>query len=177
MKKIKLNIVRNSILVFSLAFGLQACKNDKKSNDSQNITTENSELNEVKMSSSKEENILEAYLSLSNALIASDAAKAQKKAEEVAKAYNNEENDIVQLAITISEVEDLEEQRTLFYQLSQKMEGFITKNLETGKVYKQYCPMAFNDTGAYWFSTSKEILNPYFGDAMLHCGSIDKTIE
>ena len=39
------------------------------------------------------------------------------------------------------------------------------------RVYYQFCPMAFDNKGAYWLSSSEEILNPYFGDAMLHCGS------
>jgi Cu(I)/Ag(I) efflux system membrane fusion protein len=39
------------------------------------------------------------------------------------------------------------------------------------KVYYQFCPMAFDTKGAYWLSSTEEILNPYFGDKMLHCGS------
>ena len=39
------------------------------------------------------------------------------------------------------------------------------------RVYYQYCPMAFESKGAYWLSSTEEILNPYFGDKMLHCGS------
>jgi Cu(I)/Ag(I) efflux system membrane fusion protein len=35
--------------------------------------------------------------------------------------------------------------------------------------------MAF-DTGAYWISDSKEIRNPYFGDAMLTCGEVKKEL-
>lgn len=177
MTTIKLNHLRNSLLLLVLTFSLQACKNDKKSNDMSITTTEEVELEAISMNTDQEKAIFNAYLSLSDALVASEAKKAQNKAKSLVEAYESEENDIVLLAVTISEVEDLEEQRSLFYQLSQRMEGFITSNLESGKVYKQYCPMAFNDTGAYWFSTSKEILNPYFGDAMLHCGSIQKTIE
>ena len=37
--------------------------------------------------------------------------------------------------------------------------------------------MAFNNEGGFWFSEEKEIMNPYFGDKMLHCGSIQKTIK
>ena len=39
------------------------------------------------------------------------------------------------------------------------------------KVYYQFCPMAFDNKGAYWLSSTEEISNPYFGDKMLHCGS------
>jgi Cu(I)/Ag(I) efflux system membrane fusion protein len=34
--------------------------------------------------------------------------------------------------------------------------------------------MAFDDTGAWWLSEEEEILNPYFGDEMLHCGMVQE---
>ena len=37
--------------------------------------------------------------------------------------------------------------------------------------------MAFEGKGDYWYSTSEEIRNPYFGDKMLKCGRVDETIE
>jgi hypothetical protein len=37
--------------------------------------------------------------------------------------------------------------------------------------------MAFNNTGGYWLSNSKEIRNPFFGDKMLKCGRIEKEIN
>ena len=43
--------------------------------------------------------------------------------------------------------------------------------------YYQYCPMAEKDKGAYWFSDTEEIKNPYFGDAMLGCGENRETIK
>lgn len=164
MKNTTKHFLRYSILILLITFSFQACKSDKKS-DTEVVTT------------TQEENIFQAYLNLSDALIKSDAKLAQTNANALAEAYEKEENEIVLLAVTISEIDDLEEQRTLFYQLSQKMENFISNNVHSGEIYKQFCPMAFNDTGAFWFSTSKEILNPYFGDAMLHCGSIQKTIK
>ena len=44
-------------------------------------------------------------------------------------------------------------------------------------MYKQFCPMAFNDQGGYWLSNSKEVRNPYFGDKMLKCGMVKVTLE
>lgn len=44
-------------------------------------------------------------------------------------------------------------------------------------VYYQYCPMAFDNRGAYWFSEKKEIENPYFGEAMLKCGETRETFS
>jgi len=44
-------------------------------------------------------------------------------------------------------------------------------------IYVQHCPLVNSDKGADWLSQEKEILNPYFGLAMLTCGEITKTIE
>ena len=43
--------------------------------------------------------------------------------------------------------------------------------------YKQFCPMANSDKGAYWLSKEKQILNPYFGDEMLKCGEVKQVIN
>ena len=45
------------------------------------------------------------------------------------------------------------------------------------KIYYQYCPMAFDNKGAYWMSSAREIQNPYFGDKMLTCGSLEDSID
>lgn len=164
MRHLKSNFFRSCMLLLIITLSFQACKSDKNSNKARMKTTQSKE-------------VFKAYLDLRNALIDSDKMKAQKYAYGIAEAYNKEENDIVLLAVTISEVDDLEEQRTLFYQLSQRMEDFISDNLKSGKVYKQYCPLAFVGDGAYWFSLSEEIRNPYFGHDMLRCGTIQKTIE
>lgn len=44
-------------------------------------------------------------------------------------------------------------------------------------LYKDFCPMANNNKGAYWLSEVKEIKNPYFGAKMMKCGSIKKQIN
>jgi membrane fusion protein, copper/silver efflux system len=71
---------------------------------------------------------------------------------------------------------DLEEQREHFEHLSMGMiEAVEYFGLQLDRVYKMYCPMAFDDEGAYWLSDINEIRNPYFGDAMLACGVIEQT--
>ena len=45
------------------------------------------------------------------------------------------------------------------------------------KIYKQFCPMANNDKGAYWLSVDETIKNPYFGEMMLKCGTVAAVIE
>jgi hypothetical protein len=43
--------------------------------------------------------------------------------------------------------------------------------------YYQFCPMAFNDQGAYWLSRESDIKNPYFGSTMLTCGETRETLD
>ncbi|MFT5422273.1 MAG: Cu(I)/Ag(I) efflux system membrane fusion protein [Phycisphaerales bacterium] len=44
-------------------------------------------------------------------------------------------------------------------------------------VYLVHCPMAFDFAGADWLQRGDTVNNPYFGDAMLRCGSITETFE
>ncbi len=78
----------------------------------------------------------------------------------------------------IAATDNLEQQRKYFVDLNkhlialaQNMEGTATP------LYVQLCPMANENQGAQWLSTEKEIRNPYYGDAMLTCGSIVDSIQ
>lgn len=52
-----------------------------------------------------------------------------------------------------------------------------TVQYKGGKVFQQFCPMAFDNTGANWLSANPEIRNPYFGDKMLECGEVKDSIS
>jgi Cu(I)/Ag(I) efflux system membrane fusion protein len=39
-----------------------------------------------------------------------------------------------------------------------------------------FCPMAFNNNGAYWVQKTENIHNPYFGSKMLKCGEIKEKL-
>jgi len=57
----------------------------------------------------------------------------------------------------------------------------VSKSIEifgvNQKIYKQFCPMANNDKGAFWLSIDKQINNPYFGEMMLKCGTVERIFE
>jgi len=42
-------------------------------------------------------------------------------------------------------------------------------------IYTAFCPMAFDNAGASWLQTSRQIANPYFGAMMPGCGEIRET--
>ena len=54
----------------------------------------------------------------------------------------------------------------------------LVRRFGTGElpVFVAHCPMAFNNRGADWLQRDRELLNPYFGDAMLKCGEIREQI-
>ena len=73
---------------------------------------------------------------------------------------------------------DLNGQREAFSGVSDMMAMLVKDGkLSMGMIYLEYCPMANNNSGAYWLSNEKQIKNPYFGDKMLKCGSVKETIQ
>ena len=58
----------------------------------------------------------------------------------------------------------------LFFDL---LDHFKIKNLT---LFRQYCPMAFDNKGAYWLSNTQDIYNPYFGEEMRFCGEVKEKL-
>lgn len=139
-------------------------------------------------------NIYNEYINLKNALVETNAALASESARmlsQTAKEFNFEPlqpdarvfleekvASIEERAEAISGSTDVEQQREYFYPLSQDIYSLIKSfNVRNEPVYYQYCPMAFDDVGAYWLSNEKQIRNPYFGDVMLKCGEVKEIIQ
>lgn len=73
--------------------------------------------------------------------------------------------------------ENIEEARKYFASLSEQLIKTIEIfGVKKDSIYVTYCPMAFNNKGAYWLSEFKNIKNPYFGNKMLTCGEVRKII-
>ena len=87
------------------------------------------------------------------------------------------EGDIKSSATSISKTSDIKAQRDYFIKLSSHLIHAVQLFGVNEKVYVEFCPMANNDKGAYWLSKEEKILNPYFGDAMLTCGSVQQVID
>ena len=160
-----------------------------------NQTGKSNMLTKMKMEFSDEAqdtfgDLLEIYLNLKDALVASDEEQtqmlAQKGAEVASKISDLPMGDMGkshmsrlggQLA-NIASKNNLKNQRDDFVQLSQNIIQIAQQmNMLETKLYVQHCPMANNDNGANWLSLEEEIRNPYYGDAMLTCGSVVGTID
>jgi len=183
--------MKNIIFIF-IIFLFSACENRKQDNSSQEAQASNSEQEKPKakvkvemptFDSSKVEKakiapIIKAYLPLKDAFVASNFAETQKLAGELASAISSDALQSLKAdAEQIKHAADIEAQRLVFYQLSAKL-FVLVKNFggNTQELHQQYCPMAFDNQGAYWLSDKSEIRNPYFGDQMLKCGIINETL-
>lgn len=137
--------------------------------------------------------VFSAYLPVKDALIESDVNTAAKKVENLQKAIDEvdmklvkdeahiewmKDLDILQKSTEgIQNETDLEKARMMLSPLSDQLFHTLKKyQVEVGG-YRQYCPMAFDFQGAFWLSDSDEILNPYFGDAMLTCGNVEEELK
>ncbi len=72
---------------------------------------------------------------------------------------------------------DLDQARTAFRGLSDDLVRAVKMFGIEGVVYRQYCPMAFDDEGAYWISDEEQIRNPYLPETMLMCGEVIERID
>lgn len=178
-----LSLIAGSLVIFS-------CKNEESKDDAplpmQNEMHQPDE--EVEMGSYggdelnaefKDDNTAEIYglyVAIKDAFVNTDAETASEKAAELAERANENE-EIAAIANTIAASDDVNKQREEFSKLTQAMEPILEGALESGEIYKQYCPMAFEGKGDYWYSNSKDIFNPYYGDKMLKCGRVEVTIQ
>jgi len=117
------------------------------------------------------------YLEVQASLVNSDLDDAKAAASNLAEGFDQERAGLKAIAQQMAGAENLEDLRKYFSDFTLQIEPLLTESISEGSIYKQYCPMAFDNAGAYWFSDAKEIKNPYFGKKMLRCGSTKKVIS
>lgn len=124
-------------------------------------------------------NIFRNYAELKRALVAAEPDAASDAADQLAEGFIELEidQDALEAAQAIATTEEINLQRTKFSELTNAVESLVVNNIASGKVYKQYCPMAFEGQGGYWLSATEEVRNPFYGDKMLKCGSVKEVIE
>jgi hypothetical protein len=141
--------------------------------------------------------LMASYYEVKDALVKTDAPRASQTASKLMSAAEMLNHDLSgsdtaiyarvhpsfeaimnsSEAITNTKDETCEKQRAEFEKTSTALYSLLKEvNLESGRVFQQYCPMAFNDKGAYWLSNAEEIANPYLPKKMLHCGEVRDTL-
>ena len=138
--------------------------------------------------------VYDAYLKMKDAFVASDAKDVSRTAKEMTETmravdmsllmgdshtlWMEQLNKLGQSASSIAGSSDIVGQRTAFSDLSNHLYIAIkTFGLLDKTVYYQFCPMAFDNKGAFWLSETDAIRNPYFGDSMLKCGETKETLK
>ncbi|MFT3948349.1 MAG: DUF3347 domain-containing protein [Agriterribacter sp.] len=124
--------------------------------------------------------LLPAYLSVKDALIATDSKASAKATGDFVDAVKTgkdfaQKNDLLKAAEAMNKSTDIEKQRTAFEKVSTIMWDVVKQSGALSQdVYYQYCPMK----KAYWLSNEAAIKNPYYGAKMLACGSVkDKKLK
>ena len=143
--------------------------------------------------SSHIQEVFDHYIHVKTALVNSNPAEAKNGANAILQmikgfdksllpaeqksAYDKSIGNIRTTANNIAATGDIEKQREHFATLSNDAYE-LAKSFGAGKtIYHEHCPMAMNDKGAMWLSESKEVKNPYYGDKMLECGTVEEIIE
>jgi Cu(I)/Ag(I) efflux system membrane fusion protein len=74
-------------------------------------------------------------------------------------------SDIAAIRVSFDQLSELLSKATQQFKLNTPVEYF-----------RFHCPMAFDNRGADWFQNDDNLKNPYYGAAMLKCGSLTETI-
>ena len=84
----------------------------------------------------------------------------------------------IEILNAIGDNDQIENQRDHFLILNENM-VVLSQNIKglEKQIYIQKCPMANNNKGGLWLSQEQEIRNPYYGNAMLTCGSVIAEIK
>jgi uncharacterized protein DUF3347 len=138
--------------------------------------------------------VFSSYVSLKNAFVSSDVNQVKAQASATGTTVNKVDMKLlsgaahndwitylspIQSALkAIEATNDIEVQRKAFSTLSDNLYKSIKAFGLGGKeAFYEFCPMAFNNDGAYWLSDKEQIRNPYFGDKMLTCGEVKEKLN
>jgi hypothetical protein len=203
MKQLFLGLLTTlSVILYSCGDNASTTKKEEQSGTASTAAEENTEVKVVKASFTNVDasaaafikKITDNYLQIKNALTAGKATEAGDAGKNMAEAikgfdksllsadqkkvYDAQEAGLKESAEHIaSSTNNIEHQRERFSNMSEGMYALV-KAFGGGKtIYHDHCPMAKDGKGAMWLSETKEIKNPYFGDKMMECGSVEEEIQ
>jgi len=190
--------MKNTLFILSFLLLLIACTNKEEKKESELGTTAKTTSNAYSGAFNEAvNNTLNAYYNLKDAFVASDTALANTAGFQLKLLLDSLKLDEMKTVDSIgyqsiagrpgdvaSEItgmlgeKDLEKKRESFEMISNAFYDMMRVIKPAGAtIYYQYCPMAFNDKGAYWLSNKDSIRNPYFGKKMLTCGEVRETLK
>lgn len=136
--------------------------------------------------------VLNAYITLKDALVSSNYEQAIQNAKSLGNSIDavNSNNlnkatqklwikvlvDLKNEVNLMATATDIDKQRDYFVTLSKHMYSLVKVNKLNKPVYYQFCPMANNGKGANWLSMENKVKNPYYGSEMLTCGKVVESL-
>ncbi|HYM93352.1 MAG TPA: DUF3347 domain-containing protein [Chitinophagaceae bacterium] len=174
-------LIISAIIIGSLTFSAKAGYN----NSACNVTTITDTTPQSALSL-----LLTLYYDIKNSLVNGNQNLASAKADDLTKAiasgdmknlpdadmkaFMSLKDKLAEDSKLIANAKNISQQRESFASFSANMITLAKRVKLSGQpVYEAYCPMK----KAYWLSADKAIKNPYFGNAMLTCGSVKKVIQ
>jgi Cu(I)/Ag(I) efflux system membrane fusion protein len=138
--------------------------------------------------------VFDLYIALKDALVQSNVKKVKQEAQDFKQGLSKVDMKLLtgdahlqwnDLSVNmdkqinlIVKSDNIEEHRLAFSGLSDHFYIVLkTFGLMGKTAYYQFCPMAFDNKGAFWISNTENIRNPYFGDSMLTCGEVREVIK
>jgi Cu(I)/Ag(I) efflux system membrane fusion protein len=115
------------------------------------------------------EEIMQSYFSIHKALSEDRLDDAVKQAASLDNRYSS----------NLSSSKDLKTARENFAIISTGLYREISAARKKIRmpVYRFFCPMAFDNKGAFWLQDNDKIQNPYFGSVMSKCGELQESIS
>ena len=164
---------KRSLMIACVVLIMSACEGQKNVESSGSNTSSAESVLTV-----SKQKAIQDYMLLKDAFVntAVDAAKAA--ASQLLESLKSEGMDeaTIEAAGIIAASDNIDEQRAAFKVITDNIVTTLKSSDTEAGVYVQYCPMAFDNTGASWLSWSEEIRNPYFGDKMLKCGKVQEQL-
>ncbi|HUR64856.1 MAG TPA: DUF3347 domain-containing protein [Chitinophagaceae bacterium] len=185
------------LIILAMAMATSAFTSCDSSNSSKKDNTVNKDTTKtepkdliVQKDSASLQNVLTAYLTLKNALIADKSKEAAEASKLLKDALDHVGGDLMTVSEQKSFVDladdskehaehiasagdDIKHQREHFQMLSKDIYDLVKAFGTTQTLYKDYCPMV----KAIWLSETRPIKNPYYGKNMLTCGEVRETIQ
>jgi hypothetical protein len=180
MVNIKTGIVM--IVAIALSAFMTACsgnKNDNHDGMMENMSGEDSMgdmMNEGDNAMQSDMSpMMTSYMEIKDALVSDNPENASKVAKEMMEMP--EMGDLQSSLKGIADSQDLKEQRKSFSELSKQMYNMAKSGDMGDTMYWNHCPMAMGGDGANWLSMNEKISNPYMGQKMPGCGSVQEILN
>lgn len=173
------NMKRNIMVVAIMMFGLVSTN---AAGNSERSYQQEREL--VNVDFKNEPAFLQDYMKIKNALVNDEyeqvkltASEMQKSLEEL-QLKGEQYSRLNGVVGNLAKAEDIKAQRKEFALLSQHLYQLVeNNNLSVKTLYVQHCPMAMGGQGAIWISYEEQVRNPFMGQRMPGCGSLQEKTE